>query len=43
MGTLTNSFADTVSVIDIMKRNVSTTVKVGKGPNGISVSSSGPQ
>ncbi len=38
---ITNSFADTVSVIDIMKRKVVATVMVGKKPNGISVFSSG--
>ncbi len=38
---ITNSFADSVSVIDIMKRKVVATVMVGKKPNGISVSSSG--
>jgi len=36
---ITNMFADTVSVVDIKKRNVAATVKVGKEPNGISVSS----
>jgi YVTN family beta-propeller protein len=35
---ITITFADTVSVIDIMKRDIAATVKVGKGPNGISVS-----
>lgn len=31
---ITNSFADTVSVIDIAKRSVIAAVPVGKGPNG---------
>ena len=35
---VTNTYANTVSVIDIATRKVVATVPVGKGPNGISVS-----
>lgn len=35
---ITNTYADTVSVIDIKTRAVVNTIRVGKGPNGVSVS-----
>ena len=34
---VTNTYANTVSVIDIAERKVVATVPVGKGPNGISM------
>ena len=33
----TNTYANTVSVIDVAERKVIATVPVGKGPNGISI------
>ena len=36
---ITNSFADTVSVIDTATQKVLRSIKVGKGPNGITFSS----
>lgn len=35
---MTNSFADTVSVIDSLTQKVPRSIKVGKGPNGITFS-----
>jgi YVTN family beta-propeller protein len=35
---VTNTYAGSVSVLDIEARKVVATVAVGKGPNGISVS-----
>lgn len=37
IGSITNTCADTVSVVDIALRKVIGTVPVGRGPNGISV------
>jgi YVTN family beta-propeller protein len=34
---VTNTYANTVSVLDVKDRKVVATVRVGKGPNGISV------
>jgi YVTN family beta-propeller protein len=36
---VTNTYADTVSVLDIATRKVVATIRVGKGPNGISIAS----
>lgn len=38
MSRLSAAYADTVSVIDIKSRAVVSTVRGGKGPNGVSVS-----
>ncbi|WP_293638399.1 hypothetical protein [Polaromonas sp.] len=34
---MTNSYANSVSMVDVKDRKVVKTVSVGKGPNGISV------
>ena len=34
---VTNTYANSVSVLDVKDRKVTKTVPVGKGPNGISV------
>ena len=34
---MTNTYANTVSIIDLAERKVVATVPVGKGPNGISI------
>ena len=34
---VTNTYANTVSVLDVGERKVVATVQVGRGPNGVSV------